>query len=73
MSDTVLKIARQSPALQSRHSFLTWLLNVTSLHRQRRSLAQLDARLLDDIGLTRAEAIKESQKPVWDAPQRWRQ
>ncbi|MEX0923241.1 MAG: DUF1127 domain-containing protein [Rhodovibrionaceae bacterium] len=32
---------------------------------QRRQLAQLDARLLRDIGLDRREAVQEINKPFW--------
>jgi uncharacterized protein YjiS (DUF1127 family) len=34
-------------------------------HRQRAALAQLDARLLRDIGLTRADVVAECAKPFW--------
>lgn len=33
--------------------------------RQRRRLAQLDGRLLQDIGIDRVAAIKEASKPFW--------
>jgi uncharacterized protein YjiS (DUF1127 family) len=33
---------------------------------QRRALAALDWRLLDDIGLTHAEAAHEIRKPFWN-------
>lgn len=33
--------------------------------RQRRALARLDDRLLRDIGITRAEANREINKPFW--------
>jgi uncharacterized protein YjiS (DUF1127 family) len=33
--------------------------------RQRRVLTQLDDRSLRDIGLTRAEALREAGKPFW--------
>lgn len=33
--------------------------------RQRRELATLDDHLLADIGLTRAQALRESDKPFW--------
>ncbi len=35
--------------------------------RQRRALAQLDARMLTDLGLSRAEIAMESRKPFWQA------
>ncbi len=33
--------------------------------RQRRTLAQLDARMLRDIGITRLDAQRECEKPFW--------
>ena len=33
--------------------------------RQRRALAELDDRLLRDIGLTREEALQECANPFW--------
>jgi len=33
--------------------------------RQRRALANLDDRLIDDIGITRSEAARESANPFW--------
>jgi uncharacterized protein YjiS (DUF1127 family) len=34
-------------------------------YRQRTLLAQLDARMLRDIGLTRKDARRECEKPFW--------
>ena len=45
---------------------------ILATHQQRRALLALDAQLLDDIGLTRAEAMDEAARPPWDAPQHWR-
>jgi len=33
--------------------------------RQRRALEELDERLLRDIGLSRRQATRESDKPFW--------
>ena len=33
--------------------------------RQRKALAELDDRLLRDIGITRTEARKEAARPFW--------
>ena len=33
--------------------------------RQRQALAQLDERLLADLGLTRTQVAKETAKPFW--------
>ncbi len=43
-----------------------------ALWRQRRALARLDDRTLDDLGLTREQVYREAARPVWDAPQNWR-
>jgi len=40
--------------------------------RQRARLLELDDHLLDDIGITRSEALRESMRPIWDAPDHWR-
>lgn len=37
--------------------------------RQRQSLAQLDDRQLRDIGISRADALKESSRNFWDIPE----
>jgi uncharacterized protein YjiS (DUF1127 family) len=34
---------------------------------QRRRLMELDTRLLSDIGLSRADALSEAEKPFWQA------
>ncbi|MFY0309584.1 DUF1127 domain-containing protein [Leisingera sp. D0M16] len=39
--------------------------------RQRRQLAKLDQRALDDIGVTRAEAEAEARRGFWSAPEHW--
>jgi uncharacterized protein YjiS (DUF1127 family) len=38
---------------------------------QRRALAQADDRLLDDIGVSRDQALAEARRPVWDVPPTW--
>lgn len=40
-------------------------------HRQRQTLANLDDWALADIGLTRAAALTEAEKPLWDVPHHW--
>jgi uncharacterized protein YjiS (DUF1127 family) len=34
--------------------------------RTRRMLATLDARMLKDIGVSRAQARAEAERPLWD-------
>jgi len=42
-----------------------------ALARQRRALARLDAEQLNDLGLSRQDAMDEAQRPVWDVPNHW--
>ncbi|MCB5410287.1 DUF1127 domain-containing protein [Pseudogemmobacter sp. CC-YST710] len=43
-----------------------------SLSGQRRDLARLDARMLEDISVTPDQARRESSRAFWDAPDHWR-
>ncbi|MDG2230434.1 MAG: DUF1127 domain-containing protein [Paracoccaceae bacterium] len=47
------------------------VLNRIKMQRSRHRLSQLDAKALRDIGLSQAEANREAQKPIWDAPNHW--
>jgi uncharacterized protein YjiS (DUF1127 family) len=50
------------------HPFVAaWILiaNWVARTRQRRALAELDDHMLRDIGITRVEAARESQKVFW--------
>ncbi len=42
-----------------------------ALWRSRRRLAALDEAALRDLGLTRAEALEEAERPVWNVPAHW--
>lgn len=50
-----------------RFSLLTYL----QLARQRRELAQMDDAKLNDLGLTRDDALTEARRPIWDVPSNW--
>ncbi|SNR56189.1 DUF1127 domain-containing protein [Puniceibacterium sediminis] len=52
-------------------SLISTLLAFGSLYNQRRALARLDDHALNDLGLTRHEALCEARRPVWDAPDNW--
>lgn len=43
-----------------------------ALARQRNDLAQLDERMLSDIGLTVDDAQTEAKRAPWDVPTHWR-
>jgi uncharacterized protein YjiS (DUF1127 family) len=49
------------PPPEMRASVLMWLIDWLDRQHQRAVLAELDDRLLDDIGVTREEAIRESR------------
>ncbi|UVL60234.1 DUF1127 domain-containing protein [Pseudomonas sp. B21-032] len=60
----------------SRHSWFYYLgqgfsqqlLRWRQLHRQRLELARLSDAALDDIGLSRADILREVERPFWDDP-----
>jgi uncharacterized protein YjiS (DUF1127 family) len=54
-----------SPAWRATASALALLRGWHRRARSRCDLAQLDARLLRDIGLDRARALHEARKPFW--------
>ena len=56
----------------SRGTLLHRLNSAMALYRSRARLAELDAHLLDDIGLTRRDVEKEANRPLWDAPDGWK-
>ncbi|MEE4188603.1 MAG: DUF1127 domain-containing protein [Roseobacter sp.] len=58
-------------ALSSTRNMLAILKTRLDVWRSRRALAQLDARALEDIGISKADAISEVQRSFWDAPANW--
>lgn len=50
-----------------RNSLMTRL----SVWRSRRALAKLDARALEDIGVSPQEARREAKLAAWDVPHTW--
>ncbi|MEY1556284.1 DUF1127 domain-containing protein [Yoonia sp. R2331] len=70
MSKT-FKITR--PAPWPRHAGLMQLIQrLTQVRRQRIDLASLEPHLLNDIGVTEAQARTEANRSIWDAPEHWR-
>lgn len=64
-------ITRPIPRLARRRP-LARFLALLGLRRERRRLALLDSHMLRDIGLSRDEALREAERPVWDVPAHWR-
>lgn len=57
---------------RARFSLLSFVTNRLDLLNQRRQLSTLDARTLEDIGISRRDALKEAGRPIWDAPESWK-
>ncbi len=67
----ILDIFSRSAPLHSQSRTVRSPLTYIAVWRSRRALAALDARALDDIGVSAQAAAKEAAKPIWDAPQTW--
>lgn len=72
--DTILHMDRRAgPLTGGRHArlaaaaaaWLSRLVGWSERARQRRGLMLLDDRMLKDIGLSRADALREYVKPFW--------
>ena len=63
----------RTPALTSIRplSLIGAAFSLLALSRSRQALADLDARALEDIGLTPHDARREASRPVWDVPANW--
>ncbi len=72
MTTNVLQPAHYQ-RLQTRQAAWHWIPIHSQLrlywqrYRQRRTLARLDDHLLRDIGVSRAAALREAEKPFWQS------
>ncbi|MFQ6551645.1 DUF1127 domain-containing protein [Aestuariibius insulae] len=55
-------------AVPRRTSFISLIAQMLRVRSQRIALSNLDAAALADLGVTRAEALKEANRPFWDLP-----
>jgi len=55
-----------------RAGWFDWLSRVLKAVESRRLLAEMDSRMLADIGITRAEALEEAARAPWDLTPRRR-
>ena len=62
LSRRVVRLVRHEQA----GGWLAWLVSALRAMETRRSLAQMDDRMLKDIGLTRSEALEEAGRAPWD-------
>jgi uncharacterized protein YjiS (DUF1127 family) len=58
-------IPRSSSRRPMRPGPIAWLRGAAVRWRERRTLEELDDRMLHDIGLSRSQAIAEAAKPFW--------
>ncbi|MGI1662700.1 DUF1127 domain-containing protein [Palleronia sp. KMU-117] len=68
MTTRLISLSLPHAPRQRRAGILKTLLGLREVMRQRRALAALDARLLDDLGLTEAEVRREAARAPWDVP-----
>lgn len=65
-SSSVIGAARRQQRTGSALRRLAGVVTVWTLRRRtRKSLRRLDAHLLEDIGLTQADARNEAKRPFW--------
>ncbi|MEM9969634.1 MAG: DUF1127 domain-containing protein [Pseudomonadota bacterium] len=57
---------------QPRKGFARFIFSILRLGKSRQDLRKLDDHLLRDLGITREEAKKEADRPIWDVPANWR-
>ncbi|MBV9247800.1 MAG: DUF1127 domain-containing protein [Acetobacteraceae bacterium] len=50
---------------ESAHVIASWVHTALRRYRTRQRIAELDAQMLKDIGITYAEAEREANKPFW--------
>lgn len=54
-----------------RPAFIGAVLKALAIWRERQQLNELDAHRLDDLGLSQTDVKQETNRPFWDAPNRW--
>lgn len=61
-----LASASVRPVRAAHRSWLAWLARMLRAIETRRHLAEMDARMLKDIGITRLDAYEEIRRAPWD-------
>lgn len=56
---------RDLPRGETKGGLIAWLRAAAARWRQRRTLEELDERMLRDIGVSRSQAMAEASKPFW--------
>lgn len=68
----MLSLAHIRRRTTRRAGLLRRLSDLLAVNRSRARLAVLDDHMLRDIGLSRDEALREADRPFWDAPSHWK-
>ena len=68
----MLSLAHIRRRTTRRAGLLRRLSELLAVNRSRARLAVLDDHMLRDIGLSRDEALREADRPFWDAPSHWK-
>ena len=64
--------ALYAPLTRRRTGALGLLAALNALWRQRKALSELDAHLLEDVGVSMEMAKNEANRPFWDIPSHWK-
>jgi uncharacterized protein YjiS (DUF1127 family) len=68
MTTRMMSFALPRVRRQRRAGALATLFGFFEVSRQRRALLDLDAHLMEDLGLTEADVRREANKAPWDIP-----
>lgn len=64
-------LGRQKPVQPRHKGLIDMIMTWTAVSRQRRKLSEMSDSQLDDIGISRSEALREAERAPWDAPTHW--
>lgn len=62
------ELGRSAAAPSKPRGFIARLMTFDANYRQRSRLAALTQAQLNDIGISRQEALDEARSPIWDPP-----
>ena len=71
MTASIHQTALRATCRPESHSVVARIRHMFAVARQRRHLRALDDHLLEDIGISRAQALEESRNAAWNGPEHW--
>ncbi|WP_333713482.1 DUF1127 domain-containing protein [Yoonia sp.] len=72
MSRSIHHTAGHMAATHPAFGLFNALRDMAAVSRQRKTLADLPAHLLSDIGISESAALAEAARAPWDVPAHWR-